>query len=75
MDAAAIRNCIAATLDADTDVRRRAELQLKQVRQCVGVGAWVCARAGETGTSRPRARSRGRPRGTTHLPASLMLQR
>ena len=32
MDAAAIRNCIAATLDADADARRRAELQLKQVR-------------------------------------------
>ncbi|KAL2256227.1 hypothetical protein VTK26DRAFT_1966 [Humicola hyalothermophila] len=30
MDAAAIRSCIAATLDADADVRRRAELQLKQ---------------------------------------------
>jgi len=30
MDAAAIRNCIAATLDADADARRRAELQLKQ---------------------------------------------
>jgi len=34
MDAAAIRNCIAATLDADADARRRAELQLKQVRLC-----------------------------------------
>jgi hypothetical protein len=32
MDAAAIQSCIAATLDADADVRRRAELQLKQVR-------------------------------------------
>ena len=31
MDAATIRSCIAATLDPDTDVRRRAELQLKQV--------------------------------------------
>jgi hypothetical protein len=31
MDAAAIRSCIVATLDADADVRRRAELQLKQV--------------------------------------------
>ncbi|KAJ4298449.1 Nonsense-mediated mRNA decay protein 5 [Collariella sp. IMI 366227] len=30
MDAVAIRNCIAATLDADADTRRRAELQLKQ---------------------------------------------
>jgi len=30
MDATAIRNCIAATLDAEADVRRRAELQLKQ---------------------------------------------
>ncbi|KAL2020505.1 hypothetical protein VTK56DRAFT_8390 [Thermocarpiscus australiensis] len=30
MDAAAVRSCIAATLDADADVRRRAELQLKQ---------------------------------------------
>lgn len=43
MDAAAIRNCIAATLDADADARRRAELQLKQVRfhvfVRVGLGA------------------------------------
>ncbi|KAL2121886.1 hypothetical protein VTJ04DRAFT_2341 [Mycothermus thermophilus] len=30
MDATAIRNCIAATLDHDADNRRRAELQLKQ---------------------------------------------
>ncbi|KAL1884211.1 hypothetical protein VTK73DRAFT_5347 [Phialemonium thermophilum] len=30
MDAAAIRSCIIATLDTDADVRRRAELQLKQ---------------------------------------------
>ncbi|KAK3331133.1 armadillo-type protein [Apodospora peruviana] len=33
MDAAAIRSCVAATLDADADVRRRAELQLKQAEQ------------------------------------------
>lgn len=32
MDAAAIRSCIVATLDADASVRKRAELQLKQVR-------------------------------------------
>lgn len=32
MDATTIRSCIAATLDADADVRRRAELQLTQVR-------------------------------------------
>jgi hypothetical protein len=32
MDATAIRSCIAATLDVDADGRRRAELQLKQVR-------------------------------------------
>lgn len=32
MDAAAIRSCIVATLDADANVRKRAELQLKQVR-------------------------------------------
>lgn len=31
MDADTVRSCIAATLDADADVRRRAELQLKQV--------------------------------------------
>ncbi|KAK4102767.1 ARM repeat-containing protein [Parathielavia hyrcaniae] len=30
MDAAAIRSCIAASLEADADLRRRAELQLKQ---------------------------------------------
>ncbi|AEO64998.1 uncharacterized protein THITE_2111470 [Thermothielavioides terrestris NRRL 8126] len=30
MDAAAIRDCIAATLDSNADVRRQAELQLKQ---------------------------------------------
>lgn len=33
MDAAAIRSCIVATLDADANVRKRAELQLKQVRK------------------------------------------
>jgi hypothetical protein len=37
MDAAAIQSCIVATLDADADVRRRAELQLKQVRPVVCV--------------------------------------
>ena len=31
MDVATIRSCVAGTLDADADVRRRAELQLKQV--------------------------------------------
>jgi hypothetical protein len=36
MDAAAIQSCIVATLDPDADVRRRAELQLKQVRRSVG---------------------------------------
>ncbi|KAL2136826.1 hypothetical protein VTI74DRAFT_1040 [Chaetomium olivicolor] len=36
MDAAAIRSCIAATLDADADVRRRAELQLKQAESQPG---------------------------------------
>ncbi|KAK4188938.1 nonsense-mediated mRNA decay protein 5 [Podospora australis] len=30
MDAAAIRSCIVATLDADADVRRRAEIELKK---------------------------------------------
>ncbi|KAK4452802.1 nonsense-mediated mRNA decay protein 5 [Podospora aff. communis PSN243] len=33
MDAAAIQSCIVATLDADADVRRRAELQLKQAEE------------------------------------------
>ncbi|KAF3760016.1 putative Nmd5, karyopherin, a carrier protein [Cryphonectria parasitica EP155] len=33
MDAAAIRNCIVATLDADANVRKRAELQLKQAEE------------------------------------------
>lgn len=33
MDAAAIRSCVVATLDADANVRKRAELQLKQVRK------------------------------------------
>lgn len=32
MDAVAIRSCIVATLDADANARKRAELQLKQVR-------------------------------------------
>ncbi|KAJ4394935.1 Nonsense-mediated mRNA decay protein 5 [Neurospora sp. IMI 360204] len=36
MDANAIRSCIVATLDADADLRRRAELQLKQAEQQVG---------------------------------------
>ncbi|KAK3337479.1 armadillo-type protein [Cercophora scortea] len=33
MDAAAIRSCIVATLDADADVRRRAELELKRAEE------------------------------------------
>ncbi|KAH8882480.1 hypothetical protein GQ53DRAFT_628996, partial [Thozetella sp. PMI_491] len=36
MDAATIRNCIVGTLDADTDTRRRAELQLKQAEEHAG---------------------------------------
>lgn len=36
MDAASIRSCIVATLDADADVRRRAELQLKQAEEHAG---------------------------------------
>ncbi|KAL2269400.1 hypothetical protein VTJ83DRAFT_1584 [Remersonia thermophila] len=36
MDAAAIRNCIAATLEHDADTRRRAELQLKQAETQLG---------------------------------------
>ncbi|OIW30657.1 ARM repeat-containing protein [Coniochaeta ligniaria NRRL 30616] len=36
MDAATIRSCIVATLDADADVRRRAELQLKQAEEHPG---------------------------------------
>ncbi|KAJ9155365.1 Importin-beta domain-containing protein [Pleurostoma richardsiae] len=36
MDASAVRSCIAATLDADADVRRRAELQLKQAEEVAG---------------------------------------
>ncbi|KAK0725706.1 armadillo-type protein [Lasiosphaeris hirsuta] len=36
MDATAIRSCIIATLDADADVRRRAELQLKQAEEQPG---------------------------------------
>jgi len=34
MDGAVLRGRIVATLDADADVRRRAELDLKTVRMC-----------------------------------------
>jgi hypothetical protein len=40
MDVAVLRNRIVATLDADADVRRRAELDLKAVRgsiSCISV--------------------------------------
>jgi hypothetical protein len=35
MDVAVLRGRIVATLDADADVRRRAELDLKAVRRCI----------------------------------------
>lgn len=66
MDAAAIRDCIAATLDADADVRRRAELQLKQVRVCVAV--WACCMRERVGAFGCRCR-----RGWPHAVLLLLL--